>query len=828
MATPVPFLTSDDTGKYVVHEEAAKVLEAIEGPIAVVAVAGLYRTGKSFLLNSLLGLNGQPESFVVGNTVNACTKGLWLWGAPVKLEGGLTVLFVDSEGLGSTSRTATEDCQIFSLALLLSSHFIWNSRGTIDGNAIEDFGLVVNLSKSIHMTNKNNSGAGVKQLAEVFPSFMWVVRDFTLRLERNGQSIEDREYLEEALKPTTAVGEQTSSRDEIRKLLKGFFKARDCCTLVRPAEDEAVLRNLNAQPLSALRPEFVKALDSLKKKVFGSLRPKMLNGQVVTGTMLTSLARSYTDALNSGGVPTIATAWDRVLSSQAEESVGKAIALYGKLVAEAAGLSVEVVSLSSAATPNNKLLTPCALPLEPSAVDQVHADAFSAAVDFLQGNSRGPGGQSGDKLPLLPSTTTVAAIVSPANLARLSTGAAATREAFDKLNYQYSWEACSALAQKMFGTPLDELGSASSGSDLALMGGGGDNDSEHEEFGVNSVEKMFMASTEQLNQKDEFGTVLASKVSELETLYHKDAKGPAKYQVITLVLASRVPACAEKRLQASVAAEKVLVTKLRAELAHDAMKAERVRAKLAAEKDVAGKEALSLSRALEDAQKAGLGECAVESARLEVKKEELVRVKVDLERLETAYDHCLRELAVMLEGDERLVKDLHGTYMQLQEEQQQQQGLFSSSLSAPPSRFWSSSSSSPAAAAAAEGSSSALRFEQVSSQITVERREVDLLSSHAGLLQENITATKELAVVKEAEVQEREFQWGMAKANVAHEEGEAMTLEEDTSVLRSLAVKLRANLLNRLTNSLPGDLLKALSAEQVAMLQAAQTTESGM
>ena len=38
-----------------VNQEAVDFLSAIEGKIAVLAVAGLYRTGKSFLLNLLLG-----------------------------------------------------------------------------------------------------------------------------------------------------------------------------------------------------------------------------------------------------------------------------------------------------------------------------------------------------------------------------------------------------------------------------------------------------------------------------------------------------------------------------------------------------------------------------------------------------------------------------------------------------------------------------------------------------------------------------------------------------------------------------------------------------
>lgn len=42
-----------------VHEEAAGIIRQIRGPVAVVAVAGLYRTGKSYLLNVLTNTIGQ-------------------------------------------------------------------------------------------------------------------------------------------------------------------------------------------------------------------------------------------------------------------------------------------------------------------------------------------------------------------------------------------------------------------------------------------------------------------------------------------------------------------------------------------------------------------------------------------------------------------------------------------------------------------------------------------------------------------------------------------------------------------------------------------------
>lgn len=50
-------------------------------------------------------LLNRSSGFGVGNTVNACTKGLWVWGTPIKgynADGDpMNILIVDSEGIGA-------------------------------------------------------------------------------------------------------------------------------------------------------------------------------------------------------------------------------------------------------------------------------------------------------------------------------------------------------------------------------------------------------------------------------------------------------------------------------------------------------------------------------------------------------------------------------------------------------------------------------------------------------------------------------------------------------------------------------------------------------
>ena len=85
--------------EYGLTVEAEQFLGQIEGPLSMISVAGLYRTGKSYLLNRVI-LN-RNTGFGVGPTVNPCTKGLWLWAEAIRAPEGRTLLVIDTEGLGA-------------------------------------------------------------------------------------------------------------------------------------------------------------------------------------------------------------------------------------------------------------------------------------------------------------------------------------------------------------------------------------------------------------------------------------------------------------------------------------------------------------------------------------------------------------------------------------------------------------------------------------------------------------------------------------------------------------------------------------------------------
>jgi Guanylate-binding protein, N-terminal domain len=82
----------------------------------------------------------------------------------------------------------------------LSSYFIYNSVGTIDENALQNLSLIANLSNQVQIKSGFTDSEEPGQLAKYFPSFLWVVRDFALRLQDSqGNPITAPEYLENAL-----------------------------------------------------------------------------------------------------------------------------------------------------------------------------------------------------------------------------------------------------------------------------------------------------------------------------------------------------------------------------------------------------------------------------------------------------------------------------------------------------------------------------------------------------------------------------------------------------------------------------------------------------
>ena len=185
---------------------------------------------------------------------------------------------------------------------------------------------------------KASRGKFADDMQKHFPSFLWIVRDFSLRMQdKHGVKITSKEYLENALTEQKGVSDKIENKNRIRRLLKAFFQDRDCYTLVRPVENEQKLQCLNSLDSSEMRPQFVKQVTRLNQKIFKKVRPKKMNGRYLDGELLLELCRSYEQTINNGDVPNIESAWNCLCKSEtmkafheAEETLDKKISELSK------------------------------------------------------------------------------------------------------------------------------------------------------------------------------------------------------------------------------------------------------------------------------------------------------------------------------------------------------------------------------------------------------------------------------------------------------------------------------------------------------------------
>ena len=83
----------------------------------------------------------------------------------------LPQLLVDCEGIDAVDQGQQHSAQIFSLAVLLSSVFVYNQLGAIDAVALERLAMVCELAKRV----KERSSAGARGGGQVdfHPAFVW-------------------------------------------------------------------------------------------------------------------------------------------------------------------------------------------------------------------------------------------------------------------------------------------------------------------------------------------------------------------------------------------------------------------------------------------------------------------------------------------------------------------------------------------------------------------------------------------------------------------------------------------------------------------------------
>ncbi|XP_030641294.1 guanylate-binding protein 1-like [Chanos chanos] len=320
MREPICLIESDESGCMCVRREALEILEQITQPVVVVAIVGLCRTGKSFLMNRLAGKHTGFESN---------TRGIWMWCVSHPCKAEHTLVLLDTEGLDKGDEK--HDTWLFCLAVLLSSTLVYNSIGAIDDDALEKLHCMEYVTELLwHIKVKSGSGDEdqFKEFKSFFPSFVWTLQDFPFTLELEERPITANQYLEDALQLKTGSSSQILQYNQTRCCLREFFSVRKCFVFECPASIERI-KQLRSLTDADLEPTFLEQVQDFCGYILTNSHAKTMRGGLeLTGRIWGNLTEMYVEAIHCGEVPCLDETMESLVVIQNSCAATEAVEYY--------------------------------------------------------------------------------------------------------------------------------------------------------------------------------------------------------------------------------------------------------------------------------------------------------------------------------------------------------------------------------------------------------------------------------------------------------------------------------------------------------------------
>ncbi|XP_074617681.1 guanylate-binding protein 6-like isoform X1 [Acropora palmata] len=335
----------EERSSLVIVDEALQKLRALKGPVCVVSITGPYRRGKSYILSEVFD---QPDVFPLGHSLDAETMGIWMWIVPGKFLDSngqeCSIVLLDSEGINAVRGEGSDDNQIFTLSVLLSSVLIYNSSGVPMREDLTGLEFIVKLSERVKLRSRNEerpSGAARRDDTEyfhkTFPFFIWLLRDVTLSTPTDCKDIKEY-FLKRVFQDQK--GSNDSSVQKVAESILRFFSGFEAFQLPPPSSDPKILENI-AGNKSKLSPAFMSGVQKFKPLLKSVLITKQSfnDGDIVTGEGLAALVCLYVEAINSPGmIPNVQTAWETFVMTKCSEARQASFRLYKEtMTAELSG-----------------------------------------------------------------------------------------------------------------------------------------------------------------------------------------------------------------------------------------------------------------------------------------------------------------------------------------------------------------------------------------------------------------------------------------------------------------------------------------------------------
>ncbi|RIA89264.1 guanylate-binding protein [Glomus cerebriforme] len=292
----------NDYGEMEFNESALDIIRKIDGPVAIIAIVGSYRRGKSWFANVL---HGRHDGFMLGSTVERCTQGIYMWNKPFDYE-GKKMIILDCEGIDDPKQNQQWATKLFVLCLAISSTFVYNLNGVVGKDDIGKLFLMTDLTKFIAPPSDY----------KFLPKMVVLLRDFMLEDPDNF-----KDYFLERLNYVN---------EEATEGIKKYFSDFEVFGIPIPMADRNQLQNLDKLSTSNLQSEFVTRVTRAVNNILSTSTPKYIESCTMSGLSFTKFLQDCVEKLNdtSNFQLSIPSEYESVIEYIAQRTIRDCIQIY--------------------------------------------------------------------------------------------------------------------------------------------------------------------------------------------------------------------------------------------------------------------------------------------------------------------------------------------------------------------------------------------------------------------------------------------------------------------------------------------------------------------
>lgn len=280
--------------------------EVRDKPVVVIAVAGAFRKGKSFLLNFMLRYlrSGGSEDWIsTEDELNGFhwrggserdTTGILMWSEvfPFKSKGkDVVVAIMDTQGSFDKNSTVRDCATIFALSLMTSSVLVYNLFNNIQEDDLQH----------LHYFTEYGRLALDDSGETPFQRLQFLVRDWQYAYEEPYGKEGGENILNKCLK---VEEKQHQELQALRKNLTSCFSTMSCFLLPHPGKHVATNPNFKGT-LTDIDEEFIEHLQKFLPEVLSpsNLVIKVSGGKMVKAKELITYFKSYMEIFKGNTMP---------------------------------------------------------------------------------------------------------------------------------------------------------------------------------------------------------------------------------------------------------------------------------------------------------------------------------------------------------------------------------------------------------------------------------------------------------------------------------------------------------------------------------------------